>query len=301
MMTLSETLPQKIFKYFNYLILTLFGASTLYPFWYFFVLSLNDGKDAVKGGIYFLPRILTLDNYKKAFENQYILNSFGISIFRTLVGTLISLILTSALAYVLTKKNLPGRTAITFYFFFTTLFSGGLIPFYIVLRQMGLTKSIWIYVIPFLYNFFFMVIMRTFFDSIPLELSEAAIIDGCNDLQILWKIYIPLSGAVLASIALFFGVTHWNDWFTGSFFISNKKLIPSATLLQEILTEASFEDSGIQTVNQYNTAMEGVKSNTTPEALRMTFLVITTVPIIFIYPFLQKHFVKGVTLGSIKG
>jgi len=295
----KESFGQKVFNVLNYFILLVFGFSTLYPFIYFLVLSLNDGHDAMRGGIYFWPRVFTLDNYIKAFENPYILSSFYISVFRTVIGTLISVILSAALAYALTKKDLPGRTAIIFYFFLTTLFNGGLIPFYLLLRELGLTKSVWIYVLPFLYNFFNVIIMRTFFDSIPKSLGESATIDGCNDIQIFWKIYIPLSWPVIATIALFYGVTHWNDWFTGSFFVSNRSMVPAATLLQQILTEASFESSG--GIGNTNILMEERRSNTTPEALRMTFLIITIIPIVCVYPFLQKYFVKGVMIGSIKG
>lgn len=297
MSIIYETRSQKIFKVFNYCILTLFGLSTIYPFYYFFILSFNDGLDAMKGGIYFLPRVFTLDNYFKAFQNPNIINSFSISIFRTVVGTLISLILTSILAYGLTKKDLPFRRGIIFYFFFTTVFSGGLIPFYILLRDLHLTKSIWIYIVPYLFVFLYMIIMRTFFEAIPIELSEAAIIDGCDDIQIYWKIYLPLSLPVMATIALFYGVMHWNDWFTGVFYVANKKMIPSSTLLQLLMTEATFEESG-----GAGHEMMGLRvSNTTPEALRMTFLVITTLPIVCVYPFFQKFFVKGVMVGSVKG
>lgn len=293
----KEMLPQKLFKIFNYSVLTLFGLSTLYPFYYFFILSFNDGMDAMRGGIYLWPRAFTFANYMRAFENPNILNSFMISVFRTVVGTAVSLILTSLLAYGLTKKDLPFRRGITFYFFFTTMFSGGLIPFFILLRQLNLTKSIWIYVIPYLYVFLYMVIMRTFFETIPPELSEAAIIDGCGEIQIFFRVYLPLSTPVLATMALFFGVYHWNDWFTGAFYVSNKKMIPSATLLQQLMTEASYEESG-----GIGREMFGLRvANTTPEALRMTFLVITTVPIICVYPFIQKYFTKGVMIGSLKG
>jgi putative aldouronate transport system permease protein len=292
-------MPQKVFKIFNYFILALLGISTLYPFYYFFILSFNDGLDAQRGGIYLWPRIFTFNNYLLAFKNPNIMNAYTITLFRTIAGMVISLTLTSMLAYGLTKKDLPFRRGIIFYFFFTTMFSGGMIPFYILLRQLGLTKSIWIYILPYLYVFFYTVIVRTFFETIPAELSEAAIIDGCNDIQIYLRVYLPLSVPVMATMALFFGVMHWNDWQTGSFYVANKKMIPAATLLQSLMTEATFEESGgagqQQLIGRLSTA------NTTPEALRMTVLVITTLPIICVYPFIQKYFTKGVMVGSVKG
>lgn len=292
-----DTFAQKAFKIINYFVLALLGFTTVYPFYYFLILSLNNGIDAQKGGIYFWPRVFTINNYLKAFDNPYILNSFMISIFRTVIGIIVSLILSSLLAYGLTKKNLPFRRSIIFYIFFTTIFSGGIIPFYILLRQLHLTQSIWIYVIPYLYVFYYMIIIRTFFETIPDELSEAAIIDGCSEIQIYWKIFLPLSMPVMAAMALFFGVYHWNDWFTGTFYVADKKMVPASTLLYQLMTEANFEDSG--GVGQ---EMMGLRvANTTPQALRMTFLIITTVPIVCVYPFLQKYFAKGVMVGSIKG
>jgi putative aldouronate transport system permease protein len=299
-MIYKETPVEKSFAVINYILLIILGFLTLYPFIYFVILSFNDGFDAMKGGIYLWPREFTLDNYRKAFENPLIINSFMISVFRTVVGTSISIILTSLAAYALTKRDLPGRSAIVFYFFFTTIFSGGLIPLYILLRQLHLTTSIWIYVIPHIFNFFNIIIMRTYFDTFPDSLYEAAIIDGCSDLGIYFRIYLPLAGPILATITLFYGVAHWNDWYTGSFFVSNEELKPAASILQQILNEATFESSGIQG-QQINAAIEKARAATTPEALRMTFLVIITVPIVCVYPFLQKYLVKGAMIGSIKG
>ncbi len=293
----SKKASGKIFKFLIYACLILFGLTTLYPFYYFLILSFNDGMDAVRGGIYLWPRKFTLANYLKAFENPNITGAFSISLFRTVVGTTVSLILNSLLAYGLTKKDLPFRKQITFFLFFTTIFTGGMIPFYILLSQMGLTKSVWIYVVPYLFVFFYMVIIRTSFDSIPAELSEAALIDGCGEIQILFKIHLPLSLPVMATMALFFGVYHWNDWFTGAFYVSNKSMVPAATLLQQLMTEASFEASG-----GVSREMPGQLSlQTTPEALRMAFLVITTLPIVCVYPFIQKYFTKGIMVGSVKG
>lgn len=296
-MVLKESKGEKIFKVLNYTFLTLFGFSTFYPFFYILILSLNDGYDALKGGLYFWPRVFTLQNYIKAFEDPLIINAFGISLFRTIVGTSLAVLLTALAGYALSRKNLPGRGIITFFFFFTTIFSGGLIPFFILLRSLHLTSSVWIYVLPYLYSFFNIVIMRTYFQTIPDELRESATIDGCGELGIFFRIFLPLSGPMLATITLFYGVGHWNDWFVGAFFVSDKSLKPAATLLQKILSETNFEQA--TDTNRMNFNINRAK--TTPEALRMAFLMIITFPIICVYPFLQKYFVKGVMIGSIKG
>ena len=291
---------EKTMNVMNYCVLAVFGIMTVYPFIYFLLLSFNDGMDAMKGGIYLWPRVFTLDNYIKAFQNKYILSSYEITLFRTVTGTLTSVLLNSMVAYALTRKKLPGRGKIIFYFFFTTLFSGGLIPYYILLKQINLLNNVWVFILPSIYNFYNIIIMRTYFYTIPDSLSESAVIDGSSDVGIFFRLYMPLSAPMLATIALFFGVFHWNDWFTGAFFANKKELMPTATLLQQILTEAGFESEAISGSASGNINTSMIHQTTTPEALRMTFLVITTLPIIMVYPFLQKYFVSGVMLGSIK-
>ncbi|MGG4107560.1 carbohydrate ABC transporter permease [Paenibacillus lautus] len=297
------TTADKMYMTLNYSVLLLFCATALYPFIYFLALSFNDGYDAMKGGIYFFPRVFTLENYAKAFSNSLILNSFYISITRTLVVTVASVFLTALLAYALSRKGLPGRKYIVFFFFFTTLFSGGLIPTFILFRQLHILDTFWVLVLPSLYSFFNAIIMKTFFDGIPEGLSESARIDGASELAVFARIILPLSMPVLATIALFVGVGVWNDWFTGQFFIQNEKLQPAATFLNKMISEASFQSmtsgnsgSAIQNMTQTQMELRGV----TPEALRMTFVIIITTPIICVYPFLQKYFVKGVLVGSLK-
>lgn len=297
------TAADRIYIGLNYTVLTLFCATALYPFIYFLALSFNDGYDAMKGGIYFWPRIFTMENYNKAFNNPLIVNSFIISIARTALVTVLSVLLTALLAYALSRKGLPGRKYIVFFFFFTTLFGGGLIPTFILYRQLHILNTFWVLVIPSIYNFFNAIVMKTFFDGIPASLSESARIDGASELSIFSRIILPLSMPVLATIALFVGVGCWNDWFTGQFFIQNQKLQPAATFLNRMISEASFQtmtqgssSNANQNISEAQMQLRGV----TPEAMRMTFVIIITTPIICIYPFLQKYFVKGVLVGSLK-
>lgn len=301
----TMTLADKLYMTLNYAVLLLFCVTALYPFIYFLALSFNDGYDAMKGGIYLYPRVFTWENYAKAFNNPLILNSFYVSVARTLIVTIASVFLTALLAYALSRKGLPGRKYIVFFFFFTTLFSGGLIPTFILYRQLHILDTFWVLVLPSLYNFFNAIIMKTFFDGIPDGLSESARIDGASELSVFYRIILPLSMPVLATIALFVGVGVWNDWFTGQFFIQNENLHPAATFLNKMISEASFQSmtasagnsgSAIQNMTQSQMELRGV----TPEALRMTFVIIITTPIICVYPFLQKYFVKGVLVGSLK-
>lgn len=300
MIKYKQTIGDRIIRGLNGFLLTLLGFVTLYPFIYFLVLSFNDGHDALKGGIYIWPRVFTLDNYSKAFQNPLIANSFKISILRTLICTVVGVLLTAMLAYGISRKNLPGRTGITFFFFFTTLFGGGFVPTFILFRNLHLYNNFWVYVIPGLFSFYNVIIMKTFFDGIPDSLLEAAEIDGCNELSKFFKIVLPLSGPVLATISLFIGVGNWNDWFTGAFYANSDKLMPAATLLNKLLSEASYESAGGSNMTHINNALSAVQNQVTPESLQMAFLIIITFPIICVYPFLQKYFVKGVMIGSIK-
>ncbi|MDI6619506.1 MAG: carbohydrate ABC transporter permease [Clostridiales bacterium] len=304
-MKIRKSRSQILGKCINYTLLALLGLIFLYPFWYCIVLSFNNGLDALKGGVYFWPRAFTWENYLKAFQNPLIFSSFRISIERTLLSVVLSVFMTALMAYALSQRNLPGRSGIIFYFYFTTLFSGGLIPTYILYRQIGLLNNFWVYVLPGLYNFFNAIVLRTFFYTIPESLKESARIDGCSEIQIFFKIMLPLSMPALATIALFVGVGNWNDWFTGAYFVTTKReLYTAATLLNDLLSQATFESSTGSTGQkaQINEALAAsVSKATTPESLKMAFLVILTIPIMCIYPFLQKYFVKGVMIGSIKG
>lgn len=297
----------RLFYIILYFLLGVFCFSTLYPFIYFLVLSLNDGQDALRGGIYLWPREFTLENYMKAFENPDIGNSFLISVARTGITTVLSVVLTALMAYGLSIKGLPGRKYIVFYFFFTTLFAGGLIPTFILYRQMGLLNNFWVFVIPGLFSFYNTIVTKTFFDGVPSSLSESARIDGASELIIFAKILLPLSMPVLATIALFVGVGNWNDWFAGAFYIQfNRKLIPASTLLYQLIAEATFESSqatgaaGTSLLQGNQQLLQDRVTGTTPESLRMTFVIIIVTPIICVYPFLQRFFVKGVMVGSLK-
>jgi len=291
-----------VFNCFNYIFLTLFGLSMIYPFIYILVYSLNDGKDSMMGALYFFPRKFTLDNYADVFENARIWQAYKITLLRTVIGTFLHVVLCTLMAYALSKKTLPGRSFFTYYIFLPTIFSAGFIPYFITLQKLHLINSFWVYVIPMLFNFMHIVILRTFLQGIPEELEESARIDGYGDFQIFLKIILPLSGPVLATIALFIGVSHWNDWFAGAYYVSNKDLIPVQTLLQEMLTEAEALSSSMQRAAQQGGQTVNVNTaGATPESLRMALLVITVFPILCIYPFLQRYFVKGVMIGSVKG
>ena len=271
-----ETKAQKAFKVFNYVFLTLLGMITFLPFWYVLVVSLNSGGDFSRGGVYFWPRVFTLNNYRAAFTNEEIIGSLCLSVFTTGTLVVVSLVFTSLLAYALSVKTMPGGKAVTLFYYFTTIFSGGMIPYYMMLRDIGLTKSVWLYIIPFIYNFFNTVLLRTAFQDVHHELREAAQIDGAGELRILFTIYLPCARPTVATVAMFVGVTSWNDWFTGVYYQLDKTLLPIATMLQRYV-------------------------GGTPNPKEMAYLMVSIVPIIIVYPFIQKYYVNGIMLGSVKG
>ncbi|MCE5171872.1 carbohydrate ABC transporter permease [Paenibacillus profundus] len=289
-----------LMTFLNYGLLVLLCLSIILPTLNVLALSLNVGTDAAKGGIYFWPREFTLDNFKEVFSQSNIVNGFFISIFRTILGTFLSVLLTAMAAYALKSKTLPGQKQLTFFVFFTMLFSGGLIPYYIVLKELHLTNSIWVYVIPALYSVWNMMIMRSFFQQMPEGLEEAARIDGCSDIGIFTRVILPTSKPVIAAISLFNAVGHWNDWFTGAFYVRDPNLKPLSTLLQEMLTkQQALTETLMSSAGSLQMQMLD-KMQVTGTSLKMATIIIVITPIVLVYPFLQKYFAKGVMIGSMK-
>jgi len=290
---------EKAFKLVNYLIIIALCLSIMLPLLNILALAFNAGKDAERGGIYFWPRVWSLENFGKAFEAANITTAFGISIFRTVVGTIASVFLTAAAAYALKSKTLPGGKYVMMFIFFTMLFGGGIIPYYMLLDYIHLTNTIWVYIIPSLYSAWNLIIFRTFFQQIHISLEESARIDGYNDFSIFMRIILPLSRPVIAVIGLFTAVGHWNDWFTGAFYVRKAELRPLSTLLQEMLTSAeAMRDTLSQAAGIRYDLLD--KITVTGNSLKMATIIVVVAPIIMIYPFVQRFFAKGVMIGSIK-
>lgn len=261
-------------------------------------LSFNEGSDAAKGGIWFWPRMFTLDNYRQVFKDGSIMAAYKITIARTLIGTLFSLFITSMAAFALKQKDLPGNTVITFLITFTMLFGGGQIPTYIQYKNLNLLNSFWVYVVPSLISVTYLLMMRTFFDSIPDSLEEAARIDGCSYVKIYLNIMLPLSKPVLAVVALYTAVNHWNDWFQGAFYMTDSAKWPVQTVLQQMLARAMASEQEVTSVAQ---ALAHNATTVTSDSLKMAAVVVTTVPILCVYPFAQKYFAQGAMIGAVKG
>lgn len=287
-----------IIRSISWVIIITLALSILLPMINIIALAFNSGADAQKGGITFWPRQFSLDNFKEIFKQGTILNALFISLAKTIIGTVLSVILTAMAAYALTIKSLPFRRTISFFLVFTMLFSAGVVPLYILLNQLSLTDTFWVYIIPSLYSVYNILIMRTFFNQIPISVIEAARIDGCNDWQIFWKIILAMSKPVIATITLFNAVSQWNDWFTGAFFVRNPQLKPLATVLQDMLTS---QDSIANALKQKSGAYQMIERITiTGDSLQMAMIVLLIIPVLLLFPFVQKHFVKGVNIGSTK-
>lgn len=298
---LKESKSRKVFNFCNVLFLGVFAFATFYPFWYVLILSFNTGRDALKGGIWLWPRAFTLENFTLALQDDRMFRSLGVSVFITFMGVLLGLVLMSLVAYAMSVKEFPGKTAFSFYWYFTTMVGGGMIPYYLLLRSLGLNKTIWLYIIPGIYSFSRFIMIRTYFQNIPYELRESAELDGAGHFVIAFKIYMPLAKPMLATQGLMIGVSKWNDWFTGAYYQTKSKLYPAATVLQMIMSETTqklAEQFGERT--ETLTSSAGLSSYTST-SIQYAFVILLTMPILVAYPFIQKYFVKGMLVGSVKG
>ena len=293
---------ERVWQAAIYLIVTGFCITVIYPFWYMLVLSFNEGADAMQGGIYFWPRAFTLFNYKMVLANPVILNAFGITITRTVIGTALGMVVTALAAYALASKTLPGRKFFNYMVLIPFVFSGGLIPFYLTLNDLKLLNTFWVYIFPMLFNIWNMFVMKQFFSEIPQSLIEAAVIDCADDMTILVKIVMPISLPTFAAIGLFVAVGHWNSWFDGAYYVTSEKLIPLQTYLKKMLDSMQITMQN-NTVGSNMTAsvLEEEMSSITTNSVRMASIIVATAPIVLLYPFLQKYFVKGVRIGAVKG
>ncbi|WP_028561574.1 carbohydrate ABC transporter permease [Paenibacillus pinihumi] len=282
-----------------YTFLILLSFSALYPFWNALVVSFNLGLDTSKGGVTFWPRVFTLENYEIVFNDKRLINGLAISVSRTVVGTATAILMTAILAYGMTKRELIGRNVYMVYFIFTMYFVGGLIPTFLLYRSLGLMNSFWVFILPALISVWNMIIFRTFFKGLPAGLEESAKVDGCTNWGILFRIVLPLSGPVIATLALFTAVSHWNDWFIASIYINNEKLLPIQTMLRQILNANIVTDMSNNLDTASQARIESARTITT-KSLTMATMMVATLPIVLVYPFVQKYFVKGVLIGSLK-
>ncbi|WP_068775709.1 carbohydrate ABC transporter permease [Paenibacillus sp. FJAT-26967] len=285
--------PEQLFHFVNYMVFILIGLTTLLPFVNLISKSLSSESAVISGQVNLFPVGFQLETYAYVLKNEMFLNSFKISIILTIVGTFLSLFLTTITAYPLSKPRLRGRKWLLLIFIFTMLFSGGLIPMYLLMQNLNLINTLPVLFLPALVNVYNMLIIKNYFEGLPESLEESAKIDGASNLRILFYVILPLSLPVLATIALFFAVYFWNDYFAAMIYITNPSLKPMQLFLKELLVSSSGE---FLKQGNVDAAM-----NTTPQSIQAASILLATLPILVVYPFLQKYFVKGVLVGSVKG
>lgn len=275
-----------------YAVIVFLMVITLYPIWYVAMASISDPVKAYQsGGILLLPKDIQWNGYKHVMNNKEIWSGYANTIFYTVVATFFNVILTASLAYPLSKKKLMFRKSITMFIMFTMFFNGGMIPTYLVMNKIGLLNTRASVIIPGLVSVFNFIIMRTNFEAIPDSLEESAYLDGASDWQIFWKIILPLSKSTLAMMVLFYGVNHWSSWFNEMLYLRDRGLWPLALITREIIINSS---TGIAAESDLMT-ME------MSENIKYCTIMVTTLPILCLYPFLQKYFVKGQMAGAVKG
>lgn len=277
----------------------LFAVITLYPFLNILAISFNDAYDTIKGSIYLFPRMPTLANYRHIFQDPILLTAFRNSVLRTVLGMAAGVFCSSMVAYTLSRRDFMARRVFSVLFAVTMYVSGGMIPGYLLMRSLHLFNTFWVYLIPGLVNTWNVFVIRSYMDGLPESIQESAKVDGANDVTIFLRIILPLCMPVLATVALFVAVGQWNSWFD-SYLYNNAK--PELTTLQyelqKILSTASINLTSASDQQAIDSLK--AKSRVTPEALKMAMSIVVTVPILLVYPFLQKYFVTGLTLGAVK-
>lgn len=300
-MPFGRTRGDVVFDVINVFVVALITLTMIYPMWYIIIVSIATPEEAALGGIYLWPETISFEAYQNVFKNQDIWLSYANTVLYTVAHTIYVLLLTIPAAYTLSKKQLPGRVVITWYFFITMFLSGGLIPSYILNRNLGLVNSRWIMILGMGIGYSNLIITRTYFQtSIPNELFESAYIDGATEWQTFLKIALPLSGAIIAVMALYAAVGTWGSWYTAFIYITDQKKWPLQLRLRQILI-----------LNQTQSLDYGMMSQEEIEMLQhQAFMVYTMkyaiifiacAPMLVLYPFVQKYFVKGVMIGSLKG
>jgi putative aldouronate transport system permease protein len=295
----SLQLEPIVFNTFNAIFMLLIAVVTLYPFLNTLAVSLNAGNDTIRGGIYLWPRVWTEQNYRAVFAGGTILNAFLISVARTVIATVVSLFLTSMLAYTISRKEYVFRKPITIIVVLTMYFSAGLIPYYFLIRDLHLLNNFLVYIIPGLVSAFNMIVIRTYIQTLPEGLIESAKIDGAGDFRTFISIILPLCQPVLATVALFIAVGQWNSWFDTFLFASSKQSLSTLQFeLMKLLSSSMNTNSSASMANGAD--LNAVQNMVTPVSIRAAITIVASLPILIVYPFLQKYFVHGLQLGSVK-
>ena len=291
-MAIKRSPGEKIFDVLNVIFLAIASLLVVIPVVHVIAGSFSSTQALIQNKVFLLPVDFNLDNYQLVIQNKTFWNTFKNSVLLVIVGTAINMVMTLVTAYPLSKSYLRGRKFLILAFVFTMIFHAPLIPTYILIRNLGMLDTFWALVVPPAIGMFNLILCITFFRSLPEELFEAARVDGMSEYRILWQIAVPISMPIIVTLLLFYAVNHWNSYFNALIYITNRKLYPLQLYLYHLLAEANAIDNyrGVTTVDL----------DTSPQGLQLATIVVATLPIVIIYPFLQKHFIKGAMLGSLK-
>ena len=292
-MALKQTTGEKVFNAFNIAVLAVVALLCIYPFVYILSLSLSTAAEANRQSIHLYPGEISLAAYKIVLSSPEILRAYINTIVRTLLGTILTVVMTCIAAYPLSRRELPHRALFIFLVLFTMIFNGGIVPNYLLIRNLGLLNTVWALVLPGMLSAFNIIIVKNFFQGIPESFAEAARVEGASEFTILFRIYMPLSKPVLATISLWTAIIHWNQWFDAMLYITDNSKQVLQVMMQRIVIENSTQilEAGITTqdFSQY-----------TSDTFKAATIIIIILPFIFVYPFLQKYFVKGILIGGVK-
>jgi len=292
---MRDTKADRTFNIFNYVFLTIVALLVIYPLVFVVSASVSNPQYVISGEMWLWPKEFTLEAYEKVFKNKDIINGFVNTLKYTVFGTILNVIMTILAAYPLSRRDLKGRGVIMAFIIFTIFFSGGLVPTYLLIRDLGMLDTFWVMIIPNAVAVWNIIIMRTFFQAIPQELEESAKMDGSGNFRILWSIVLPLSFPVIAVMVLFYSVGHWNSYFQALIYLQDQNKFPLQLILRQILIQGQTDDM-IQATSESFLAQQ-----LSVEGVKYAVLIVANLPMLMLYPFLQRYFVKGVMIGSLKG
>lgn len=300
-MKIKTSIPRKIFVVCNYLFIAVLCFIFILPLLNVLAKSFNDGVDASRGGIWFWPRVFTWDNYKTVLSGDTFKYSILITVARVLTGVVIGIIVQFATAYALAKRKFPGKGLIVIFFMLPMFFNAGVMPTYVWYSKINMLNSFWVYILPYVFSFYNVVIIRTFIQStIPISLEESAFIDGATEVTVFFRIILPLCKPILATIALWIMVFHWNDWTTTLMYIKKPKLYTMQYIMMELVKESERLQKLVAESAKMGATIKAAATPTADSVISAQIMV-TILPIVCVYPFLQKYFVKGIMMGSVKG
>ncbi|PYY31019.1 carbohydrate ABC transporter permease [Paenibacillus illinoisensis] len=293
---MAQSRGDRAVEWMIYAALALVSVVVLYPVFFVGIASISNPENVMRGEVWLWPKNLSLVGYERLFANSELMKGYGNTLLYTVAGTMLNLVMTIAAAYPLSRPDFRGRTVFTILIVFTMFFSGGMIPTYLLIKDLGMLDTFWVMIIPSALSVWNMLIMKTFFqNSIPKEIQEAAFMDGCSNMKVLLRIVLPLSGPVLAVMVLFYAVGHWNSYFNALIYLSDRDKYPLQLFLREILVQGQMQE--MVDISDDSLA----RSMMDAEAIKYAAVIITNLPMLILYPFLQKYFIKGVMIGAVKG